>query len=73
MAASHVAGLVALLWSANPTLIGDIPRTEQIMIETAGYTPASDVCDAGTDKPNNVYGFGVVDALEAVRMALDKP
>jgi subtilisin family serine protease len=73
MAVSHVAGLVALLWSANPALIGDIPRTEQIIAETAHDVPVPNVCGAGNGKPNNVYGFGVVDALEAVRMALDKP
>ncbi|MBA3534596.1 MAG: S8 family serine peptidase, partial [Ardenticatenales bacterium] len=35
MAGPHVVGVVALLWSANPALIGDIERTEQIIIETA--------------------------------------
>ncbi len=73
MAVSHVVGLVALLWSANPALIGDIHRTEQIMTETVRYIPASNVCGAGNGKPNNVYGFGVVDALKAVRAALNKP
>ncbi|MCZ7666357.1 MAG: S8 family serine peptidase [Chloroflexi bacterium] len=27
MAGPHVAGVVALMWSANPALIGDIERT----------------------------------------------
>jgi subtilisin family serine protease len=71
MATSHVAGVVALLWSANPALIGDIERTKQIMAETARHTLVSDLCGAGTDTRNNVYGFGVVDALEAVRVALE--
>ena len=35
MAGPHVAGVVALLWSANPDLIGDIERTEQILIDSA--------------------------------------
>ncbi|MBK8047250.1 MAG: S8 family serine peptidase [Anaerolineales bacterium] len=35
MAGPHVAGVVALLWSANPDLIGDIDRTEALMIDTA--------------------------------------
>ena len=34
MAGPHVAGLVALLWAANPDLIGDIDRTERIIAET---------------------------------------
>ena len=35
MAGPHVAGVVALLWSAKPELIGDIERTERILAETA--------------------------------------
>jgi subtilisin family serine protease len=35
MAGPHVAGTVALMWSANPRLIGDVERTEQILRETA--------------------------------------
>ena len=35
MAGPHIVGVVALMWSANPKLIGDIDRTEQILRETA--------------------------------------
>ena len=35
MAGPHVAGVVALMWSANSKLIGDIDRTEQILLDTA--------------------------------------
>ena len=35
MAGPHVAGVVALLWSANPELIADIDTTEQILYQTA--------------------------------------
>lgn len=35
MAGPHVAGVVALMWSANPALIGDIDRTEAILLDTA--------------------------------------
>ncbi len=35
MASPHVAGAVALLWSAVPSLIGDIDRTEQVLIKSA--------------------------------------
>jgi subtilisin family serine protease len=35
MAGPHVAGVVALMWSANPALIGDVARTEEILIRTA--------------------------------------
>jgi subtilisin family serine protease len=35
MAGPHVTGVVALMWSANPALIGDIATTERILEETA--------------------------------------
>lgn len=35
MAGPHVAGVVALMWSANPALIGDIATTERILEATA--------------------------------------
>jgi subtilisin family serine protease len=35
MAGPHVAGAVALIWSANPKLRGDIERTRAILQETA--------------------------------------
>ncbi len=35
MAGPHVAGVVALMWSANPTLIGDIEATEEILTRAA--------------------------------------
>jgi subtilisin family serine protease len=73
MAGPHLVGVVALLWSANPDLIGDIDKTEQILIETA--TPysgdTSQGCfDGGT--PNAAYGYGLVNAYEAVKKALGK-
>ena len=44
MAAPHVAGVAALLWSADPTLIGDIDATERLMCQTALPQPVDDVC-----------------------------
>lgn len=72
MAGPHVAGVVALMWSANPSLIGDIERTEQILIETA--TPYSGNLTNGCFKggiPNAAYGYGIVNAYEAVKKALE--
>ncbi len=105
MAGPHVAGVVALMWSANPALVGDIERTEQILIAAARpYTgtttfngmvqslrrtkdvpvlPAAETpelpfklenCLDETDfavRPNNVVGYGVVNAYAAVKMALE--
>jgi subtilisin family serine protease len=72
MAGPHVAGLVALLWSANPDLIGDIGHTEEIIAQTAVHPSEylqADACGAG-GSPNNTYGYGLVDALAAVKAAL---
>ena len=67
MAAPHVTGLVALLWSAWPDLVGDVELTEKIIQETA-RPRISTTCGGDTDgHPNNVYGWGIVDALAAVR------
>lgn len=46
MAGPHVAGVVALLWSADPTLIGDIDATERLICETAVPKPVEGVCSA---------------------------
>jgi subtilisin family serine protease len=73
MAGPHVVGVVALLWSADPSLIGDIDRTEQILIDTAQpYTGDRSMgCfDGGT--PNAAYGYGVVDVYAAVKEVLGK-
>ncbi len=72
MAGPHVTGLVALLWSANPALVGDVDTTAQIIMETAAYIPAPDLCGADTGTQNNVYGAGIVVAPAAVERALQE-
>jgi hypothetical protein len=73
MAGPHVVGAVALLWSADPRLIGDIDRTEQILIQSARkYTGSRSYgCFAG-DIPNAAIGYGILAIYEAVKMALGK-
>ena len=44
MAGPHVAGLVALLWSANPLLVGDIDATEALICQTAEPRPVGNTC-----------------------------
>ena len=69
MAGPHLDGVVALIWSAQPKLIGDIDRTTQILIQTA--KPYKGVVSNCGD-PKNTAGYGIVDAYEAVKMALGK-
>ena len=76
MAGPHVVGVVALMWSANPALIGDIDRTEQILTATArrdALFGAAPICGDADARPNNSVGYGVVDAFAAVEMALAEP
>lgn len=73
MAGPHVAGAVALLWSADPSLIGDIDRTEQILIETAKpYTGSTSLGCFEGGVPNAAYGYGIVDVYAAVREVLGR-
>ena len=71
MAGPHLVGVVALIWSAQPDLIGDIDATEQLIRDTAHrYNGTiSESCGSG-DKSSNVYGYGVVDVYEAVKESL---
>jgi subtilisin family serine protease len=73
MAGPHVAGVVALMWSANPSLIGDVERTEEILRHTAKpYDGSLPSCVSNPDIPNNGVGYGIVDAYAAVKMALEE-
>jgi hypothetical protein len=87
MAGPHVAGAVALLWSARPELIGDLARTEEILERTASplavnaaacalpgrAATGAGACPCGADRtgavPNNVFGWGQVDAWAAFEAA----
>lgn len=70
MASPHVAGVVALLWSARPSLVRNIAATKELLQNTAnpGVTSASQTCGgiASTQIPNNTFGYGRVDALAAL-------
>lgn len=64
MASPHVAATVALMWSAAPSLLGDIAATRVILDQTAVDT--SDLTCGGTAADNNVWGQGKLDAFAAV-------
>ena len=71
MAGPHVAGLVALVISANPELAGQVDVLEDIVEQTAVQKINDNCGNMDQDGiPNNVYGFGRIDALAAVEMAL---
>ncbi|MCI1642582.1 MAG: carboxypeptidase regulatory-like domain-containing protein [Actinomyces sp.] len=61
MAAPHVAGAVALLWSYAPSLIGDIQGTRDLLNSTARDT--DDTSCGGTAANNNVFGEGKLDVM----------
>lgn len=68
MATPHVAGAVALLWSAQPALRGNVAFAEQILNNAAVHVSSTSCSSNGV--PNNVYGFGRLDIKSAVDEAL---
>ena len=73
MAGPHVAGLVALMISANLDLAGNVEAIEDIIEATARPKNSDQDCGSflGAVVPNAVFGYGIVDGLEAVKRALD--
>ena len=67
MAAPHLAGAIALLWSAAPSLVGDIDATWALLDGTA-IDSDSTGC-GGTADDNNVFGEGRLDALALLQAA----
>lgn len=70
MASPHVAGTVALMWSAASVLIGDIATTRALLDQSA--VDVEDLSCSGTPGNNNLWGQGRLDALAAVRLARQK-
>ena len=51
MAGPHVAGAVALLWSADPSLVGDLDRTEEVLAATAQPLTTAASCEGPASSP----------------------
>jgi serine protease AprX len=75
MAGPHVVGQVALIWSAQPKLIGKVQETSDLIRRTSTATTSTQSCGgvAGTAIPNNTFGYGRINALESVKAALAIP
>jgi serine protease AprX len=72
MASPHVVGSVAVLWSARPNLVRDIPRTKWLLTRSANPSVTvpnnSTGCGGIGSVPNNHFGWGRVDALAAYNL-----
>jgi|GEM_PF-382921 len=69
MASPHVAGAVALLWSAQPALRSDMTATEDVINGAAVPRSSTQCGDPPNTVPNNVYGYGRLDILAAIQQA----
>jgi subtilisin family serine protease len=70
MAGPHVSGAIALLLSAVPSLNGDVDAVEERMAEGAFSVSTSSCSSTAGVFPNNLFGYGRLDALAAVQGAL---
>ena len=68
MATPHIAGVIALILSVNPSLAGQVDAIEALVEHTAHHINTSDCSSSGT-YPNNLYGWGFVNAAKAAKHA----
>jgi subtilisin family serine protease len=71
MATPHIAGAMALLWSAIPSLKNQIDASRAAMNSAAHFIPSTQCGTTGP--PNNVYGWGRADIFAAVGGATPTP
>ena len=71
MAAPHVAGVLALMLAANPGLTPD--DVDQLLAGTHPETSIRITRDLGSPGRDDVYGYGLVDAAQAVVAAQSVP
>ena len=64
MATPHIAGAMALLWNAIPSLRHQLTASRDALNNSAVHISETECGDAGP--PNNVYGWGRVDILAGV-------
>jgi subtilisin family serine protease len=76
MASPHTAGAAALLWSAKPQVRGHIGITRCLLSKSARpivQLSFSQTCGgtSATDRPNNLFGYGLIDAYDAIHLGPD--
>ncbi|MFP8940351.1 carboxypeptidase regulatory-like domain-containing protein [Streptomyces fenghuangensis] len=71
MAAPHVAGAVAVLWSHSPQLFGDPEATRKVL--DASATDVDDTGCGGDADANSVWGEGRLNVPAALAAAPDDP
>ena len=70
MAAPHLAGAVALLWQAKPSLIGNISQTASVFEHSALHLvthQAAGFCKGPSFQKDNTFGYGLLNILAAVQ------
>lgn len=73
MAAPHVAGVAALMISANPAMAGRPKILKNVILQTSQTRTSTQSCNgvSGSQIPNNTYGWGRIDANAAVERIID--
>ncbi|WP_394851085.1 S8 family serine peptidase [Pendulispora rubella] len=71
MASPHVAGEIALILSAVPSLHGKVDELTRLVTSTATPKTSSQSCGgvSGSSIPNNTFGSGIINAYKAVTTA----
>ncbi len=70
MAGPHVAGAVALVISARPTLRGQVDLIEKILSDSAFRISTSSCSSTAGVYPNNLFGYGRLDVQAAISLTL---
>ena len=75
MAGPHVAGLVGLIVSAEPSLAGNVAAIETLIQDTAVQLTSTQECGGipGSQIPNNTFGYGRINALAAYNALFEVP
>jgi serine protease AprX len=76
MASPHTAGAAALLWSVKPAVRGLVGISRCLISQSARSivqlaSPQTCGGTSGTDRPNNLFGWGLIDAYDAIHLGPD--